>query len=93
VEITDLGEIHRLLGIEVKRDQEGNKILLSQRSYINTSFCQYGFEDLKPISTPMDPATHLLSIDLPQSTMDIAQMAKVPYQEAVGTLMYTMLDT
>jgi len=41
----------------------------------------------------MDLATHLLSIDSPQSTMDIAQMAKVPYQEAVGTLMYTMLDT
>jgi len=25
--------------------------------------------------------------------MDIAQMAKVPYQEAVGTLMYAMLGT
>jgi len=93
VEITNLGEIHWLLGIEVKRDQEGSKILLSQRSYINTSFRRYGFEDLKPVSTPMDPATCLSSIDLPQSTMDIAQMAKVPYQEAVGTLMYVMLGT
>jgi len=41
----------------------------------------------------MDPATHLLSIESPQSTIDIAQMTKVPYQEAVGTLIYAMLDT
>ena len=93
VKITDLGEIHWLLGIEVKRDWEGSKILLSQRSYINVSFYQYSFEDLKPVSTPMNPATHLSSIDSPQSTMDIAQMAKVPYQEAVGTLIYVMLGT
>ena len=41
----------------------------------------------------MDPATHLSSTGSPQSTMDIAQMTKVPYQEAVGTLVYTMLGT
>ena len=93
VEITDLGEIHWLLGIEVKRDREGGKISLSQRSYIDASLRRYGFEDLKPVSMPMDPATHLSSIDSPQSTMDIAQMVKVPYQEAVGTLMYAMLGT
>jgi len=84
------------LEIEVKRNQEGSKISLSQRSYINALFRRYGFEDLKPVSTPIDPATRLSSIDSPQSTMDIAQMAKVPYQEAVGTLMYAMyamLDT
>ena len=66
---------------------------MSQRSYIDASLRRYGFEDLKPVSTPKDPATYLSSTSSPQSTMDIAQMAKVPYQEAVGMLMYTMLGT
>ena len=30
VEITDMGELHWLLGIEVKRDQEAHTISLSQ---------------------------------------------------------------
>jgi len=30
VEIMDIGEIHWLLGIEVKRDRETGKIILSQ---------------------------------------------------------------
>jgi len=37
VEITDLGELHWILGIEVKRIREDRKILLSQRSYIDSS--------------------------------------------------------
>ena len=34
VEVTDLGELHWLLGIEVKRDRESHIISLSQWSYI-----------------------------------------------------------
>ena len=35
VEVTDLGELHWLLGIEVKRDRETHTISLSQQSYID----------------------------------------------------------
>ena len=36
VEITDLGELHWLLGIEIKRDREHRTIHLSQCSYIDS---------------------------------------------------------
>jgi len=55
VEITDLGEIHWLLGIELKRDHKAGKLMLSQQSYISASLCRFGLEDTKPVSTPMDP--------------------------------------
>lgn len=93
VEITDLGEIHWLLGIELKRDRQSGKIMLSQRSYIDASLRRFGLEDTKPVSTPMDPATRLTTDHSPKSTLEIARMSKVPYQEAVGTLMYASLGT
>jgi len=55
VEITDLGEIYWLLGIELKRDYEAGKLMLSQRSYISTSLHRFRLKDTKPVSTPINP--------------------------------------
>jgi len=55
VEITDLGEIYWLLGIELKRDHEASKLMLSQRSYISTSLYRFRLKDTKPVSTPINP--------------------------------------
>lgn len=93
VEIMDIGEIHWLLGVEVKRDREIGKIMLSQWSYIDASLHWFGLEDIKPVSTPMDPAIHLTSNQLPKSTTEIACMTKIPYQEAIGILIYAALGT
>jgi Reverse transcriptase (RNA-dependent DNA polymerase) len=54
VEISDLGELHWLLGIEIKRNREARTIHLSQRSYIDSILHQYNLKDAKPLSTPME---------------------------------------
>ena len=93
VEITDMGELHWLLGIEVKRDQEAHTILLSQHSYIDSIVRHFGFEDLKPITTPMDPNAKLSTAQNPSTSAQYAAMQNVPYHEAAGVLMYVMLGT
>src|SRR4051812_9158556 len=59
VEITDLGELHWILGIEVRRNRDRRTIHLSQRSYIDSIIRRFGFEDSKPLSLPMDPNVKL----------------------------------
>lgn len=93
VEITDMGEVHWLLGIELKRLREERKLMLSQRAYIDASLRRFGLDDIKPISTPMDPSMRLTSNQSPKSTTEIARMSNIPYKEAVGTLMYAALGT
>ena len=93
VEITDMGELHWLLSIEVKRDREARTILLSQRSYIDSIVHCFGFKDLKPITTPMDPNAKLSTAQNPSTSAQYAAMRNVPYCEAVGVLMYAMLGT
>ena len=93
VEITDMGELHWLLGIEVKRDWEARTILLSQCSYIDSIIHRFGFEDLKPITTPMDPNAKLSTAQNPSTGAQYAAMWNIPYREAVVMLMYAMLGT
>jgi hypothetical protein len=93
VTITDLGELHWILGIEIKRVREHQTIHLSQRSYIDSMLRRYGFDDLKPVSLPMETSIHLTSAQSPSTTQEIAYMRNIPYQEAVGSLMYASLGT
>lgn len=93
VEITDHGELHWLLGMEVKRDRENRTIHLSQRAYIDSIICHYNFDDLKPTSTLMQQGLFLSMSPIPNTTAHWAEMRDVPYREAVGSLMYTALET
>src|ERR1700678_3166359 len=91
VTITNLGELHWILEIEVKRIRENRTIHLSQRSYIESMLRRYGFEDIKPVSLPMETSIRLTSAQSPTTTQEIAH--NIPYQEAVGSLMYASLGT
>src|SRR5258708_24921432 len=54
---------------------------------------QFNFDDLTPSSILMDPSTPLLKSQSPSTLADIAKMKNIPYQEAIGSLMYTAMGT
>ena len=92
-EVTDLGELHWMLGIEVKRDRPGQVVHLSQRAYIDAILRRYNLDDLKPLSTPMDHQVRLSSEQVPASAAECTMMRDVPYREAVGALNWAALAT
>ena len=93
VEVTDLSELHWMLGVEIKRDREASTIHLSQRAYIDSILRRYNFDELKPLSTPMDPSIRLTSEQSPATTAEHAIMRDKPYREAVGALNWAALTT
>jgi hypothetical protein len=72
-----------LLGIEITHDHKSCTLRLSQCAYIEDIIWQFNFDDLRPISTPMNSHIVLLTFQCPNT----------PYQEAVGSLMYTSIVT
>jgi Reverse transcriptase (RNA-dependent DNA polymerase) len=92
VEVTDLGELHWMLGIEIKRDHEAGTIHLSQHAYIDAILCHYNFANLKPLSTLMDVQVRLSSEQAPVSTAECAIMCDMPYREAVSALNWAALS-
>jgi len=93
VEVTDLGELHWMLGVEIKRDRQAGTIHLSQRAYIDSILKRYNFDDLKPLSSPMDSSIRLTSEQSPATTAEHAVMRDKPYREAVGALNWAALTT
>jgi hypothetical protein len=93
INITDLGELHWLLGIEHKHNREKCTIYLSQHLYIDPILSHYNLQDLEPVSIPMETSIHLLTSQSPATTTEFSQMHDVPYHEAVGSLIYASLRT
>ena len=54
-EMTDLGEIHYLLGMSIKRDRESRTLTISQPNYLDKVLKKFGMESCKPVSTPLEP--------------------------------------
>jgi transposase InsO family protein len=91
--LTDLGPVSWLLGIQVTRDRTARTISLSQEAYIGSIIARFGLTDAKSQSTPMIPTASYSSKDSPASATDAARMRKVPYREAIGSLMYAAVAT
>ena len=93
IEVVDSGEIHWLLGIEIRRNLHTRSIHLSQCSYIDAILSRYGFADIKPLSLPFDPNIHLTKDQMPTMVEDIAYMRDKPYREALDALQYLSIAT
>jgi reverse transcriptase-like protein len=93
IEVTNLGALHWMLGIEIRYDQEVGTVHLLQHVYIDSILCHYHLADLKPLSTPMDTSTWLTIKQAPASVAEHAIMRDVPYHKAVGTLNWAALTT
>ena len=90
----DLGEAKKILGMEISRDRPRGKLCLNQKQYLKKVLQCFGVnENTKHVSTPL--ASHLkLSAQLsPKTEEEREYMAKVPYANAVGSLMYAMVCT
>ncbi len=89
----DLGPTSWLLGVHIQRNRANRSITLSQRQYILEMLEQYGFADCSDIKTPMDPGCRLSTTQSPQTQEEKDYMAKVPYINAVGALMWLAVCT
>ena len=50
-------------------------------------------KDCKPLSVPISIGTRLLVEQCPTTSLDMEDMAHVPYPSAIGSLMYAMVYT
>jgi hypothetical protein len=93
VEVTDLSELHWMLGVEIKRDWRAGTIHMSQHAYIDSILRRYNFNELKPLSMPMDLVIRLTADQAPTTAAEHAIMCNKPYREAVGALNWATLAT
>ncbi|KAE8719673.1 hypothetical protein F3Y22_tig00109926pilonHSYRG00011 [Hibiscus syriacus] len=92
-DMKDLGAAKKILGMEICRDRDSRKLRLSQRGYVEKMLERFAMSSAKPVSTPLANHFKLSSEQCPKTDKEAENMAKVPYSNVVGCLMYAMVCT
>jgi hypothetical protein len=90
-EMKDLGPVRKILGIEIKRNRREGILSLSQKSYVLKLLEKFSISDAKSVSVPLANHFKLSSDQSPKSEFEFKRMARVPYSNAVGSVMYLMV--
>ena len=93
--VTDMGDLHWLLGIRIEYDNSG--IVLSQTAYIDKIIKCFGLQDANSVTYSLDK-NHLLNKgketrETTESSISLDPVKIKLYQQIIGSLMYTVTGT
>ena len=77
--ITNLGDLHWFLGMEIKHDCAACTITINQSAYIKGMATKFGLTSTKPIYVPMLHDEILSHDQLPSMLAQATKMSKIPY--------------
>lgn len=92
-EMKDLGEAKKILGMEISRNRDNRELRISQEDYVWKVLSKFDMDQSKPVSTPMGAHFKLKSGTPEELKEQEGHMKKIPYQSAVGSIMYSMVGT
>lgn len=84
----DLGSATNVLGIQIEYDRKNGVIHLSQRKYAEQVLKRFNMNDSTPVKLPSDPNQRLTMEMAPSNKEQLEEMKNIPYQEAVGSILY-----
>jgi Reverse transcriptase (RNA-dependent DNA polymerase)/GAG-pre-integrase domain/Integrase core domain len=89
----DLGESKTILGMDIHRDRSLRRLWLTQSRYVKKVLHKFGMETAKPVSTPLAPHFRFSQEDCPKTQGEKDVMSNIPYDSAVGSLIYAATCT
>jgi len=91
-EIKDIEEAKLILGMKISRSKNGD-VVISQRAYAERLLKRFNMHSCLPLTTPLPYGLSLSMEDCPANAPEIEEMRKVPYCEALGSLMWMQVAT
>ena len=89
----DLGAAKQILGIRIIREKANGISKLSQLDYVKEVLNKFNMNEAKPMSTPLGSHFKLSKEQSPKIEEEKDHIRKVPYNSAIGNLMYAMMCT
>lgn len=84
--VSNLGVPEWFLGMRIRRGDGYSSV--DQVTYARKVLQQFNMMDCNPLTTPLDPSINFTRDMGPQTAAERAEMARIPYREAIGSLMY-----
>ena len=89
----DLGKASYILGIRIVRERSKRLIGLSHNSYLDKVLKRFSMEYSKKGELLIQSNAKLNKTQSPSTEAEIAEMSRIPYASAVGSIMYSMTCT
>ena len=89
----NIGELKQLLGLNVNVDKKRGRITIKQTKYVHQLLEKFGMANADTKPTPADRDVKLSKDMSPKTDAEKTEMAKVPYRELIGALMYLSVGT
>ena len=89
----DLGPAKQILGMHIVRDRTKKVLWLSQEKYVTKILERFNMSEAKPVGFTLPTNCKLNAKQCRRGEKEKAEMRKVPYASAVGSLMYAMVCT
>jgi len=86
-EIKNIGEAKLILGMRIIRNKNGD-VTLTQKAYSECMLEYFKMNYCAPTSTPLSPGSSLSIDDCPTTSQETSEIAKTPYCEALGSLIW-----
>jgi len=80
------GECSCFVGLQINRDRINKTMFIHQTAYTRRLINNFGMQNAKGLSVPADPHTLLYPV-----TENRTEVCKIPYCEAVGSLMFLVV--
>nr|GEZ21827.1 hypothetical protein [Tanacetum cinerariifolium] len=92
-DMQELGEAKKILGMEIVGDRSRKILMVSQSGYVYKILNNFRIDNGKSVKMSLGGHFKLSLKDCPVKDCDVERMSKVPYANAVGSLMYLMVCT
>nr|GEV77678.1 retrotransposon protein, putative, Ty1-copia subclass [Tanacetum cinerariifolium] len=89
----ELREAKNILGMEIVKDRNRKILRVSQSGYVSKILNNFRIDNGKSVKIPLGGHFKLSLNDCPIRDCDVERTSKVPYANAVGSLMYLMVFT
>ena len=87
----DLGTAKQIFDMRIIRDKANGTLKLSQSEYVKKVLSRFNMNEAKPVSTPLGSHFKLSKEQSLKIEEERGHMSKVPYDSAIGSLMYAMV--
>ncbi|GJQ66720.1 hypothetical protein Trydic_g4665 [Trypoxylus dichotomus] len=87
----DLGSPDYVLAFHITRDVKQGELWIDQGRYIEGVLKKFGMLDCNPYSAPINNNQKLPEI--PQTDLENSDIKNIPYQSAIGSLLYAAQGT
>jgi len=92
-DMKDLRHAKKILGMKIERNRSNFSLKIQQHDYLLKAVQRFGINNCKSVTVPLAGHFLLSKAQCPTSNSEIIKMENVPYANAIGTIMCSMIST